>query len=251
MDITPGVMTVLVFGFLLGLKHATDADHVVAVASIVSEERNIWQSLWIGASWGAGHSLPLLILGTIIILTKDVVIDRYESVAQYLEFGVGVMLVYLGISTASNVLRGKLHVHQHDHGKGPHIHVHASHEPTDRHRSNAETHNSIFILGKPVFRVKSFTIGIVHGLAGSAAVMVALLPTIDALWVGFAYIVLFSIGTTLAMAALTLVLALPFRATLTKQTLNRFVALTAGILSIAVGGILITEILLDTTIMPF
>ena len=251
MDITPGVMAVLAFGFLLGLKHATDADHVVAVASIVSKERNIWQSLWIGASWGAGHSLPLLILGAVVLLTKDVVIDRYESVAPYLELGVGIMLIYLGVSTAWNVLRGKLHLHQHDHGRGPHIHVHASHEPNDQHRSNAEPHNNLFILGKPVFRVKSFTIGIVHGLAGNAAVMVTLLPTISTLWTGLAYIVLFSIGTTLAMAALTLVLALPFKATFAKQTLNRFIAVVAGVLSIAVGGILITEILLDTTIMPF
>ena len=251
MDITPGVLAVLAFGFLLGLKHATDADHVVAVASIVSRERNIWQSLWIGASWGAGHSLPLLILGTIILLVTDIAVDQYESVAPYLEFGVGIMLVYLGISTAWNVLRGKLHLHQHDHGRGPHIHVHASHEPADQHRSDAEPHNNLFILGKPVFRVKSFAIGIVHGLAGSAAVMVALLPTISTFWTGLAYIVLFSIGTTLAMTALTLLLSLPFKATLAKQTLNRSVAVAASVLSIAVGGILITEILLDTTIMPF
>ena len=250
-DIAPGVFAVLAFGFLLGLKHATDADHVVAVASIVDKERNIWQSIWIGVSWGAGHSVPLLILGTIVILARDAALDRYASVAPYLELGVGIMLIYLGISTAWNVFRGKLHLHQHDHGRGPHVHLHASHESSARHQAVDETHNNLFILGKPVFRVKSFAIGMVHGLAGSAAIMVALIPTINAAWAGIAYIVLFSFGTMLAMAALTLFLALPFKVTAKRQTLNQFIALAAGGLSIAVGAILISEILLGATIMPF
>ncbi len=251
MDIQSGILVVLSFGFLLGLKHATDADHVVAVASIVSKQRNFWQSLWIGASWGAGHSLPLLILGTAVLIAKDTVLNRYESVAPYFEIGVGVMLIYLGASAAWNVLRGKLHVHHHDHGEGPHVHVHASHEPRKPSSTIVAEHNSIFLLGKPVFRVKSFAIGIVHGLAGSAAVMVALLPTIDSIPTGLGYIALFSIGTMLSMATLTLLLALPFKASAANLTLNRTITLAAGTLSITVGTIVISEIVLDVTIMPF
>ena len=112
-------------------------------------------------------------------------------------------------------------------------------------------HNSFFILGKPVFRAKSFAIGIVHGLAGSAAVMVALLPTIDSTLTGLAYIALFSIGTMLSMSALTIILALPFKISAARQTVNRVITLTAGTLSIALGIILITESILETTIMPF
>ena len=251
MDIHSGILAVLAFGFLLGLKHATDADHVVAVANIVRKERNIWQSIWLGASWGAGHSVPLLILGAVILIIKDVALQRYETVAPYLELGVGIMLIYLGISAAWNVLRGKLHMHQHDHGAGPHVHVHASHQVSESHRRAKNLHNSFFILGKPVFRAKSFAIGIVHGLAGSAAVMVALLPTIDSTWTGLGYIALFSIGTMLSMAALTIILALPFKISAARQTLNRAITLTAGALSIAVGTTLITEILLDIAIIPF
>ena len=251
MDIHSGILAVLAFGFLLGLKHATDADHVVAVANIVRKERNIWQSIWLGASWGAGHSVPLLILGAVILIIKDVALQRYETVAPYLELGVGIMLIYLGISAAWNVLRGKLHMHQHDHGAGPHIHVHASHQSNEPHRRTKNLHNSFFLLGKPVFRAKSFAIGIVHGLAGSAAVMVALLPTIDSTWTGLGYIALFSIGTMLSMATLTIFLALPFKAAAAKHALNRLVTLAAGTLSIAVGTILITETVLDATIMPF
>ena len=251
MDVQSGLVAVLAFGFLLGLKHATDADHVVAVANIVGKERNIWQSIWIGASWGAGHSAPLIILGAIILITKDVTLHYYESVAPYFEIGVGIMLIYLGISAAWNVLRGNLHIHQHNHGAGPHIHVHASHEPQESHQRTKALHNSFFILGRPVFRVRSFAIGIIHGLAGSAAVMVALLPTIDSTLTGLGYIALFSIGTMLSMSVLTIILALPFKISAARQTLNRAITLTAGTLSIAVGTILITEILFDTTIMPF
>ena len=251
MDIHSGILAVLAFGFLLGLKHATDADHVVAVANIVRKERNIWQSIWLGASWGAGHSVPLLILGAVILIIKDVALQRYETVAPYLEIGVGIMLIYLGISAAWNVMRGKLHIHQHDHGAGPHVHVHASHQSSESHRRTKNLHNRFFFLGKPVFRAKSFAIGIVHGLAGSAAVMVALLPTINSTWNGLGYIALFSIGTMLSMAALTIILALPFKISAARQTLNRAITLTAGTLSIAIGTILISETVLNATIMPF
>ncbi len=250
-DPTSGVFAVLALGFLLGLKHATDADHVVAVASIVDKERSVLRSVWIGASWGAGHSVPLLIIGAVVLLANEATLGQYETVAPYFEFGVGIMLIYLGFSAAWNVMRGDLHIHNHRHGKKPHVHIHSSHEPATRHSASEETHSNFFILGKPVFRVKSFAIGMVHGLAGSAAVMVALLPTIDAAWTGVSYIILFSIGTMLSMAVLTLFLAMPFRATSAKRTLNRSITLTASTLSIAVGTILISEILLDTTIIPF
>lgn len=251
MDFNTGLLAVLVFGFLLGLKHATDADHVVAVSSIVGKERNIWQSTWLGASWGAGHSIPLLILGTIVLFARDTALDRYESVAPLLEFGVGIMLIYLGISAVWNVWRGKLHFHRHHRGAGPHVHVHASHAANETHQSATGIHNSLFFLGKPVFRVKSFTIGIVHGLAGSAAVMVALLPTIESTWTGIGYIIVFSIGTMLSMGALTVAIALPFKASAAKQTLNRTITLAAGTLSIGVGSVLVAEILLGTAIMPY
>ena len=251
MDIEPGLLVVLSFGFLLGLKHATDADHVVAVASIVAKEQNIWQSIWIGASWGAGHSVPLVILGSLSLLLRDVVLNRYEAVASHLEIGVGIMLIYLGISTVWNVLRGKLHIHQHDHGTGRHVHVHSSHDPQELHEAKSDNHDGFFVFGRPMFRARSFAIGIVHGMAGSAAVMVALLPTIESIIGGIGYIVLFSFGTMLSMAALTLALAVPFRASATKQTLNSALTLGAGGFSVTVGIILITEIILDTEILSF
>ena len=250
MDIETGALAVLILGFLLGLKHATDADHVVAVSTIVTEQRNVWRGLWIGASWGAGHSTPLLILGLIILVLKDVVLGQYEAVAPFLEFGVGIMLVYLGASVVWNIWRGKVHIHQHTHD-APHVHIHASHEVRSTHDSPSDGHDSFFAFGKPVFRAKSYVIGIVHGLAGSAAVMLALLPTIDAFWTGVGYLALFSVGTMLSMAVVTVVLAVPFVATGGNAMLNRSVGVVAGAMSAIIGVVVMSEIVWDVEIMPF
>ena len=95
MDSAP--LTVLFFGFLLGLKHATDADHVVAVSTLVEKHRNVWRGLWIGLSWGLGHTTPLLTLGVMILIFKAAFLDRYAGITWILETGVGVMLVALGL----------------------------------------------------------------------------------------------------------------------------------------------------------
>ena len=108
-------LAALTMGVLLGLKHATDADHVVAVATIVNEFKNAFRALWVGVSWGLGHTLPLLVLGIVIILFKNVVMDSYGDVAPYFEFGVGVMLVFLGIQVYWTLKKGRLHIHHHDH----------------------------------------------------------------------------------------------------------------------------------------
>ena len=250
MDIETGALAVLILGFLLGLKHATDADHVVAVSTIVTEQRNIWRGLWVGASWGAGHSTPLLILGLVILVLKDWVLGQYEAIAPFLEFGVGIMLVYLGVSVVWNIWRGKVHIHQHTHN-APHVHIHATHEARSTHETTADGHNSFFAFGKPVFRVKSYVIGIVHGLAGSAAVMLALLPTIDSFLTGVGYLVLFSVGTMMSMAVVTVVLAVPFVATGGNAMLNRTVGVVAGAMSAVIGVVVMSEIVLGVTIMPF
>ncbi len=251
MDIETGALAVLILGFLLGLKHATDADHVVAVSTIVTDQRNIWRGLWIGASWGAGHSTPLLLVGLVILILKDIVLTQYEAVAPFLEFGVGIMLVYLGASVVWNIWRGKVHIHQHIREGAPHVHIHATHEARSAHEPTAESHNSFFAFGKPVFRVKSYVIGIVHGLAGSAAVMLALLPTIDSFWTGVGYLLLFSVGTMLSMSVITVVLAVPFVASGGNLMLNRSVGVIAGALSAVIGVVLMSEIALDVSIMPF
>lgn len=234
-------LAALTLGLLLGLKHATDADHVVAVATVVSEYRNAWRGLWVGASWGLGHTTPLLILGLAILLLKGAAAQRYEQVAPVFEFGVGIMLVLLGLQVFWNLRRRPMHLHEHLKEDKPHVHIH-SHAPSGEHEE--ESPHGFFHFGKPFFRLKSFLIGIVHSLAGSAAVMLVVLSTkaVTSLWLGLSYILLFGVGTILAMSFLTLLLGIPFAVTGRFQRLNTTVAGIAGVASILFGAFLMYEV---------
>ena len=249
MEVQSGAIIALTLGFLLGLKHATDADHVVAVSTIVSEYRNAWKGIWVGASWGLGHTTPLLVLGIVILLLKDVALSRYEPIAPVFEFGVGVMMVFLGLQVFWNLRRGRLHVHEHQHDARAHLHIHGTHEASEEAVS-LESHG-FFKPGRPFFRAKSYLIGIIHGLAGSAAVMLVLLPQITSFAVGFGYLLLFGVGTILSMAATTLVLGVPFAMSGRFQSLNRSIAGIAGAASVLFGGALMSDIALGTALVPF
>ena len=244
-----GAATALLLGFLLGLKHATDADHVVAVSTIVSQYRNVWRGIWVGGSWGLGHTTPLLLLGTLILLFKEAVLDRYASIAPLFEFGVGVMLVFLGAQVFWNLRLGRVHMHQHAHDDDPHVHIHGTHEPDAEPR--VETTHGFFQPGKPFFRWKSFAIGVMHGLAGSAAVMLLLLPTLSSFWVGLGYLVLFGVGTILSMASITVMLAVPFSLSRRSERLSTGVSGVAGLASLVFGAALMADIGLGTAFFPF
>ena len=248
MSIESGALAALTLGFLLGLRHATDADHVVAVSTIVSEYRNAWRGIWVGASWGLGHTTPLLILGIIILLLKEAVLDRYETFAPVLEFGVAIMLVFLGLQVFWNLRRRRLHMHEHTHDE-PHVHIHATHKPSSE--PEVERAHGFFRPGKPFFRVKSYVIGVVHGLAGSAAVMLILLPEISSFWAGVGYLLLFGVGTMMSMAAITLLLGVPFAVSGQFERLNRGVARVAGTASLAFGAALMSDVALGTALIPF
>lgn len=240
-----GVWAVLAIGILLGLKHATDADHVVAVATFATEHGNVWRGIWVGASWGLGHTTPLLILGVIILLVKEALLDRYEAIAPVLEFGVGIMLVFLGAQVFYNLRKGTLHAHAHQHGGHAHVHVHAT------HREGSEPGNGLQEALRPRFRLKSYAVGAVHGLAGSAAVMLVLLPQIEAFWVGLGYLVVFGVGTVASMAVITIILGVPFAFTSQARQWQRAIAGAAGVASLAVGVALMAEIATGVTLIPF
>jgi high-affinity nickel permease len=251
MEVTDGVFIALSLGFLLGLKHATDADHVVAVSTIAREFGSAWRGIWVGVSWGLGHTTPLLIVGGVILLVKEAVIERYAQIAPVLEFGVGIMLVVLGIEVFWNLRKGRLHVHHHAHGSGEHVHIHASHiggsEPAEQLLANAAR----LATKQPRFRAKSYLIGVVHGLAGSAAVMLVLLPQIESAWVGLGYLVIFGVGTVISMAAITLVLGAPFAFTSRFKAMDGIVSSVAGGVSVLFGMALMADLALGTSVIPF
>ena len=229
-----GLVAALVLGLLLGLKHATDADHVVAVSTIVSEYRNAWRGLWVGASWGLGHTIPLLLVGITILLLR---IPFPEQYSLWLEFGVGIMLVLLGVQVFWNIRRRRIHIHGHTHQDNPHLHLH-SHEAAPQ----PDSHHAFFKVGKPFFRLKSFVVGMVHGLAGSAAVMLLILTSITSFWVGLLYISLFGIGTILSMGVITLLMGIPFSISGRFERVNRIIQTVAGTSSIIFGVFLMYQI---------
>jgi ABC-type nickel/cobalt efflux system permease component RcnA len=245
-----GFITAIVLGLVLGLRHATDADHVVAVSTIVAAEGKAFRSAWIGASWGLGHSTPLLIAGTLILFLRDSVLSAYEQIAPYFEFGVAVMLVGLGLQVLWRLKQGRLHLHQHFEGEKPHVHVH-SHDKTSTKHDSSSTPHSRMRSYTTLFRPKSFVIGIVHGLAGTAAVMLLLLPEASSIAVGFVYLALFGVGTIVSMMAITLVFSIPLAFSVRFTHVNTGIATLAGIMSVLVGGLLMSDVAVGTHYLAF
>ena len=188
-------LTILGFGFLLGARHALDADHLAAVSTILSKRPCLRTSGFIGLCWGFGHTLMLLLVGVAVILLK---ITIPESVAQTLEFGVGIMLVVLGGSLAWSIYQERWHLHTHEHDGERHLHLH-SHQEHENHRHHHWVHLS----------VRPLLIGMAHGLAGSAALMLMVLSTVQTMWQGMAYILVFGIGSVIGMIFLGFLISAP------------------------------------------
>ena len=189
-------------GVLLGLRHAIDADHVAAVATIVNRERSFGRAAWIGALWGIGHSLSMMVVGGAMVVFRVSVPPR---IGLSLELGVAVMLILLGYR---NLAQGDHH-----------------------HPERADVRRPLLV-------------GIVHGLAGSAAVALLVLATIPGAWAALMYLAVFCVGTTAGMVAVTALMAAP--AVLAERRMERFdrgLRLATGLLSIGFGVFLAHQII--------
>ena len=247
-----GFLSALFLGLIIGLRHSTDGDHVVAVSTMARDYRSVVKGLWVGVSWGLGHSTPLLRLGILILAIKQSVMDLYQSVAVVFEFGVALLLIFLGAQVFWKMYRGEFHVHEHEHDKAAHTHVHGSHGHADivdtpHDHSRHGPFPEIF----PFFRLKSYAIGVMHGLAGSAAVLLAILPTTPGFFVGFIFLLCFALGTMISMAVMTMVLSLPFALSARPNRIGTIVMSIAGTLSVLLGLTLGSDILLGTTFTEY
>ena len=205
-------------GLILGLRHALDPDHIAAVSTIVSESRSVGRSSLIGTFWGLGHTMSLFIAGVLVIALKVQISDR---VALWMEFAVALMLILLGLKAMLKPLRGwRIHVHQHAHGGSSHSHVHL-HRPSEEH---AHQHRHLIRSG-----ARPFLVGMVHGMAGSAALMILVLATIPSAIVGLIYIGVFGVGSVGGMLIMSSLISLPF-----VLTRKRFNVVSEG-LQVAVG----------------
>lgn len=214
--------TLMAFGLLLGMEHAMDADHVVAVSTIVSESRTLLRSLVVGIVWGIGHTAALLLVGLFILCFQVTVPPSFALSAELMA---GLILISLGIQILWKYKKKQIHAHLHRHGTGMHIHFHA-HEMTEDHTHEHEG---------PHVR-KPLLVGAVHGLAGSAAVMLLVLSTVRSPLIGVLYILIFGLGSILGMLTVSALVGLPFLLTAGRaQRLHGGAKILAGLFSIALG----------------
>jgi high-affinity nickel-transport protein len=252
-------LPVIVIGFLLGMLHATDADHVIAVSTIVSRQGNVRSAASIGVLWGLGHTFTVFAVGGAIILFSLVIPPR---VGLAMEFCVALMLILLGVFTLRGVslwvrqnffpapdgsfpghshdtVAHAAHVHPHPHGDYVHRHVHG-HGAEDHGHAPAATPQAWLdrkLAGLTGYqKLRPLVIGVVHGLAGSAAVALLILAQIrEPLW-AVAYLLLFGVGTIAGMMLITSVIAVPFAYSVRRfPHLNIWMRLSAGVLSLAFG----------------
>ncbi|PLT27890.1 LysE family transporter [Peribacillus deserti] len=199
-------LSVLALGFVLGIKHAIEPDHVIAVSTIASQSKKLIRSSLAGVFWGIGHTATLFIVGIILLLMKGEIPEKWS---MSLEFLVGIMLVVLGISTIRSLKK--------------------KHNP--HHAHNKESMNS----GYSVSYLKSMVIGLVHGLAGSGAMVLLTMSTVDSVLESVIYILIFGCGTVLGMLFFTTILGIPFVFSSKKFKLNHTLTQITGVISLVFG----------------
>ncbi|MFB5282678.1 urease accessory protein UreH [Peribacillus sp. Hz7] len=191
------LLMILAMGFILGIKHALEPDHIIAVSTIASQSKKLWRSSLAGVFWGIGHTLTLFIIGIALIVLKN---EIPEVWAMSLEFLVGIMLVYLGLTTIFSWKKAQEHKHF-----------------------------------ERATYVKSIFVGFVHGLAGSAAMVLLTMSTINETWQGAVYILIFGAGTCIGMLLFTTLLSIPFVTSARSVKLNQSLIGLTGAISAVFG----------------
>ena len=248
------LLAILALGFMLGMRHATDPDHVVAVTTIVAGHRNVRSAALIGAAWGIGHTLTILLVGSGIILFKWVIPPR---LGLGMELAVAIMLIVLGLANLAGTARwlrrersaaqrGAVHSHAHNHGDYIHTHPHAHAPEAHPHADEATPLARIDrrLGGTASYRlVRPLVVGIVHGLAGSAAVALLVLATIQIpLW-SVLYLLIFGIGTVAGMMVITAAISVPFALSGGQfLRLQRSLRVASGLISLAFGIVVAYQI---------
>lgn len=220
--------SLLLLGFMIGMHHALEADHVAAVASLATHSSSVGHTMKQGAVWGLGHATTLFMFGLVAILMDSVI---PSNLAHGLEFVVGIMLIILGIDVLRRLLRNKIHLHMHTHDSGKvHFHAHShvgesGHDPYNHHHGHAKR-----------FPVRALFVGLMHGMAGSAALILLTLESVHTPMAALMYIALFGAGSILGMAALSVVIAILLRRSAKSLArLNNVLQTVIGVATITLG----------------
>jgi hypothetical protein len=220
---------ILGLGFLLGMQHALEADHIAAVSSIAARRTDIADIVKHGLTWGLGHTLTLFVFAGAAILLGYAI---PEHLARPLETAVGVMLVGLGAHVLWRLWRDRVHFHRHGHGDGTvHFHAHSHAGETAPHARAAHAHGHA-----QGFRWRTLLVGLMHGMAGSAALLVLAVTQASSPAAGLGYVALFGLGSMVGMAALSGVIAVPIAVSARWLTwANRGLQGAVGVITIAIG----------------
>ncbi len=206
-------------GSLLGMRHALEPDHLAAVSTLVTDERNSYKAALLGVCWGVGHTSSLLVVGAALVLLRA---EMPAFAADLFELFVAMMLIGLGARAVALAARqgptGPVHAHHH----GPHVHVHRG--------AAAHIH-----VGRWTLARRPLLVGAVHGLAGSGALTALVLTTLPTTASRIAYMLLFGLGSTIGMAALSGLLGWPLARAGAHRGLARGISLAVGVVSIALG----------------
>ncbi|MEP6913549.1 MAG: hypothetical protein ABI923_12390, partial [bacterium] len=222
-------LSMLGLGLVFGLKHATEVDHIVAVSAIVSEQRKISRAAFVGGLWGAGHTASLVVVGVIVLGLR---ISIPDSVAAWLEFGVALMIISLGVLAIIRTLRLRtsIHLHRHVHDDALHTHIHFHEQGHEAGALSPHSHAAASIGLKPVI------VGAMHGLAGSAALTLLVLTQVQSVVLGLLYLAVFGLGSIAGMLLMSGLMGLPFA--LSSRRLGKVhygFQMLAGGMSIAFG----------------
>lgn len=248
---TPTLLTIMMLGLVLGMRHATDADHVVAVTTIVSRERTMFHAAMIGGLWGLGHTVTILIIGSAIILLK---VTIPPVLGLTMELSVGLMLILLGVFSLTGLLgratewlakRGYAGAHRHVISGRVIVHTHHA-GATFPHDANGSVFpwapqwcKTLGVLNV----VRPLAVGTVHGLAGSAAVALLVLTTISQPRWAVGYLLVFGVGTIIGMMLITAAISLPFAYTMRNcARLNHGLTIASGVVSVSFGLFLCYQI---------
>jgi len=222
-------------GFLLGMHHALEADHIAAVSSIAARRSSVREIVKHGLTWGLGHTVTLFLFAGAALLLGQMI---PEHLAERLEFAVGIMLVILGGYVLWQLWRDRVHFHSHTHGGTSHFHAHGHRDDAIPHEHSAHEHGH-------GFRWRTLMVGLVHGMAGSAALLVIAVSQVASPVYGLLYLVLFGVGSIIGMGVLSVVIAVPLAVSARSLTwANRALQVVVGIVTVGIGANTIYETVL-------
>jgi hypothetical protein len=236
------IFATLLIGFALGLQHATETDHIVAVTALASHAPGARRSVLTGAYWGFGHLLTLFAVGSGLILLR---VKMSAPTDWALELVVSLVLIWLGVHTIRKCFTGRFHFHTHQHGEltHAHLHFHAQSEPGHTHEAHAtlqdHSHGPASVL-----------IGMAHGLAGTGALALMVLTSIPSRLLGIAYLLVFGTGALVGMMIFSALVGLPLSRAARRSLWLNAMRFAAGALSGVVGMVLTYRAFLPHT-FPF